>query len=64
MALNNVNRNWGYKYLFSLYFACSTMFTVGYGDITPENTLEITTILVVQIVGKLYFTQELLTWGT
>ena len=27
------------------------MFTVGYGDITPKNICEISTILVVQVVG-------------
>jgi hypothetical protein len=33
----NFNYNWGTKYLYSLYFACTTMFTVGYGDVTPKN---------------------------
>ena len=27
------------------------MFTVGYGDVTPKNMWEISTILVVQVVG-------------
>lgn len=26
-------------YLYSLYFACTTMLTVGYGDLAPSNVL-------------------------
>ena len=46
-----INDSWGHKYLFALYFACTSMFTAGYGDITPKNPAEILTILVVQVVG-------------
>lgn len=28
---------WSTKYIYTLYFACTTMFTVGYGDILPTN---------------------------
>ena len=41
------------KYSFALYFAFTTMTTVGYGDITPTTNLEITIILFVQLLGSL-----------
>jgi len=37
------------------------MFTVGYGDITPKNLTEITTIMFIQIIGKWKHMQELST---
>lgn len=45
--------SWLNRYVYSLYFTCSTMFTVGYGDITPKNKWEIFSILIVQVVGIL-----------
>jgi hypothetical protein len=27
------------KYLYSLYFCCTTILTIGYGDISPKNKL-------------------------
>ena len=45
------DQSWLDRYIYSLYFTCSTMFTVGYGDLTPKNKWEIITILVVQVVG-------------
>lgn len=39
------------------------MFTVGYGDITPKNLAEITTIMFIQIIGKWKHMQELSTWA-
>lgn len=50
-SIERFELSWGSRYVYSLYFACSTMFTVGYGDITPKNQTEILTILVVQVVG-------------
>ena len=40
------------------------MFTVGYGDLTPKNPVEILVVLVVQILGNPFITQELLTSAT
>ncbi|CAD8121306.1 unnamed protein product [Paramecium sonneborni] len=34
------NENWQVQFLESFYFMSVTMFTVGYGDITPTNSLE------------------------
>ena len=41
------------KYSFALYFAFTTMTTVGYGDISPTTNLEMTIILFVQLLGSL-----------
>ena len=30
-----------YRYLYSFYYSITTMVTVGYGDITPTNVVEI-----------------------
>lgn len=51
LSIEEFHNSWQYSYLYSLYFTCSTMFTVGYGDVTPKNMWEISTILVVQVVG-------------
>ena len=51
LGIATFNNSWAYRYVFSLYFACTTMFTVGYGDITPQNPWEILAVLLVQVVG-------------
>lgn len=35
------------------------MFTVGYGDVLPKNYVEITVIILVQLLGICAFTQAL-----
>ena len=37
---------WWKQYLYAYYFVCVTMNTVGYGDITPHNPLEILFVIV------------------
>lgn len=38
-------------YIYSLYFTATTMFTVGYGDILPQNIYEILMIILIQLIG-------------
>jgi hypothetical protein len=39
------------KYLYSFYFCTTTILTVGYGDITPKNHLEVGVVIGVMIFG-------------
>ena len=39
------------RYIYSFYFGTSTIFTVGYGDISPRNEVEVVIVIVVQSVG-------------
>jgi hypothetical protein len=40
------------KYINSIYFACTTMLTIGYGDISPKSVGEKCVTIVIEIVGK------------
>ena len=43
------------KYIYSFYYIAVTMITVGYGDITPQNYIEVTfTVLTMFFTGVLY----------
>ena len=45
------DHNWDTEYVYSLYFSCTTLLTVGYGDISPSNKSEIGAVLLTQIIG-------------
>ena len=40
------------QYIYSFYFSCTTMLTIGYGDITPKNPREVKIVILLQIVGR------------
>lgn len=46
-AIKIQNEDWATKYIFSIYWAFTTMVTVGYGDITPQNKFEAIVVVVV-----------------
>jgi hypothetical protein len=43
------------KYAYSVYFALTTMTTVGYGDITAQNATEVRFVLVLLLIASLVF---------
>ena len=43
---------WGTQYIYSLYWAVSTIVTVGYGDITPQNEHEIAVTILIELSGS------------
>lgn len=43
------------KYIYSLYWAVSTIVTVGYGDITPQNEYEVLVTIFIELLGSALF---------
>lgn len=52
------------KYVNAFYFACTTMLTIGYGDISPKSLEEKMMTIIIEIVGIFYVIQESLPLGT
>ena len=46
---------WMNRYLYSIYWALTTMVTVGYGDITPQNKLETCFSILTFLIGTIVF---------
>ena len=53
--LNLENDPWMDRYLYSIYWALTTMVTVGYGDITPQNKLENCFCILTFLIGTIVF---------
>lgn len=51
IELSGDNVHWFVKYNASLYFAVTTMITVGYGDIAPVTTYEIFFVTIAMFVS-------------
>lgn len=46
---------WLTQYIYSVYFAITTIVTVGYGDLTPQNEAEVVVIMILEICGTSFF---------
>ena len=45
--------DWDGEYLQAFYYVCVTMFTVGYGDITPKSYLEKIICIILILVSSI-----------
>ena len=54
MRLDWDNSGWR-RYLVALYWAITSLATVGYGDITPNTNAEVVLAMVVMISGTTFF---------
>ncbi len=59
-----VHLDWKFKYERALYFSLITMITVGYGDVTPQNSLERIYVMVVTIISCGVFAYAVNTVGS
>ncbi|EGR28290.1 hypothetical protein IMG5_179470 [Ichthyophthirius multifiliis] len=59
-----LNTEYNIRYLNSYYFACITMVTVGYGDITPQTPREKLFIIMITIISCGLFGYSMNTIGT
>jgi len=47
--------NYWTQYIYCLYWAITTMSTIGYGDVTPKNEVETSVCIVAMLVGSAVF---------
>ncbi len=49
------DQDWTLQYAFSLYWASTTMLTIGYGDVTPQNIYEVVYTVSAQFISCVLF---------
>ncbi|CAD8096828.1 unnamed protein product [Paramecium sonneborni] len=60
---NLLDKPWNIQYLQSFYYACVTMFTVGYGDITPKSDEERIIAIILIMVSSVQLPYSINTVG-
>lgn len=56
--------DWVTQYSYSIYWASTTMISIGYGDITPQNKYEISYTITIQFISCLVYAYSLnQIWG-
>lgn len=56
--------DWNTQYAYSIYWASTTMISIGYGDITPQNKYEISYTVAIQFISCLMYAYSLnQIWG-
>jgi hypothetical protein len=53
--INIQEKSWTAKYIYSLYWSLTTTATVGYGDITPQNEIEVVITMIAMLAGCAMF---------
>ena len=51
------------RYIYSTYYMTATMISVGYGDVTPKNSLECLFSVIVMFITGMFWAYSLNTIG-